>query len=520
MRTKTRWLSLSRLATAHRPLADSANLQKDPRDLLVREPKGASVLGWLGGAMMVAALAGCGGGGDDSGGQAPRTPVPTVEVAPSQGTALNATSLDLAASGYTEGEYILKGTASRYRVKDEMSDAELIDSGHPYVTRVIVRRPTDPAKFNGTVVVEWLNVTTGQDIDFIFASTRELLLREGYAYVGATVQRAGAQQLAQWNPARYGNLSLEADKLDPATGEELDPARFPSIGGDVLSSDVFSQISAAVTAPSSPLMGGLAVKRVIASGESQSAVKLTSYYNNFHALHKAYDGYFFYDRAGRLRTGLGAKSVSIATEFSNEFSGKSPADTEDHRWWEIAGAAHVSLAEMDGYLDPIIKRDGFFRAPDNTALSLTEVITGLNCGQTPIWSRVPNADYLKAALKSLNGWIQGGAAVPTAPRVVLDGSNRMLRDASGRVFGGIRSAEYDAPKSHTVGRNSGHIFCVFAGSHHDYTPQQMCQRYGSHESYVAQVQAFVSSNRMDGFLLPEEAERTIEEAKAATFTCS
>ena len=174
MRTKTRWLSLSRLATAHRPLADSANLQKDPRDLLVREPKGASVLGWLGGAMMVAALAGCGGGGDDSGGQAPRTPVPTVEVAPSQGTALNATSLDLAASGYTEGEYILKGTASRYRVKDEMSDAELIDSGHPYVTRVIVRRPTDPAKFNGTVVVEWLNVTAGQDIDFIFASTRDI----------------------------------------------------------------------------------------------------------------------------------------------------------------------------------------------------------------------------------------------------------------------------------------------------------------------------------------------------------
>lgn len=517
MRTKTRWLSLSRLATAHRPLADSANLQKDPRDLLVREPKGASVLGWLGGAMMVAALAGCGGGGDDSGGQAPRTPVPTVEVAPSQGTALNATSLDLAASGYTEGEYILKGTASRYRVKDEMSDAELIDSGHPYVTRVIVRRPTDPAKFNGTVVVEWLNVTTGQDIDIIFASTRELLLREGYAFVGATVQRAGAQQLAQWNPARYGNLSFEADKLDPATGEELDPARFPSIGGDVLSFDVFSQISAAVTAPSSPLMGGLAVKRVIASGESQSAVKLTSYYNNFHALHKAYDGYFFYDRAGRLRTGLGAKSVSIATEFSN---GNSAADTEDHRWWEIAGAAHLSLAELDGYLDPIIKRDGFFRAPDNTALSLTEVITGLNCGQTPIWSRVPNADYLKAALKSLNGWIQGGAAVPTAPRVVLDGSNGMLRDASGRVFGGIRSAEYDAPKSDTVGRNSGHTFCVLAGSHHDYTPQQMCQRYGSHESYVAQVQAFVSSNRMDGFLLPEEAERTIEEAKAATFTCS
>lgn len=52
-----------------------------------------------------------------------------------------------------------------------MRDAQVIDSGNAYVTRVLVRRPTDPARFNGTVVVEWLNVTLDQDIDFVFGAT-------------------------------------------------------------------------------------------------------------------------------------------------------------------------------------------------------------------------------------------------------------------------------------------------------------------------------------------------------------
>ena len=33
----------------------------------------------------------------------------------------------------------------------------------PYRTRVLVRRPRDPAKFNGVVEVEWLNVSGGLD---------------------------------------------------------------------------------------------------------------------------------------------------------------------------------------------------------------------------------------------------------------------------------------------------------------------------------------------------------------------
>ena len=33
----------------------------------------------------------------------------------------------------------------------------------PYRTRIVVVRPQDPTQFNGTVVLEWLNVSSGFD---------------------------------------------------------------------------------------------------------------------------------------------------------------------------------------------------------------------------------------------------------------------------------------------------------------------------------------------------------------------
>lgn len=75
--------------------------------------------------------------------------------------------VDLRDRGYREDEYYLSGTARRYRITDPLGTACVIDSGWPYKTRMLVRRPTDPHRFTGTVVVEWLNVTTGQDIDFV-----------------------------------------------------------------------------------------------------------------------------------------------------------------------------------------------------------------------------------------------------------------------------------------------------------------------------------------------------------------
>lgn len=451
--------------------------------------------------------------------------LPSVVRPPALGTAMSATVMPLAAFGYLEEEYFLQGQANRYRIQDPMHDAQLIDSGNPYVTRVLVRRPKDPVRFNGTVVVEWLNVSLDQDIDFVFGATRELLVRDGYAWIGVSAQRNGVAALKQWNPERYKALTVTASNVDPVDGREIDPADplVMAIGGDVLAWDIFSEVAQLVIAQPDSLLGGLRAKRVIGAAESQSTLKVSTYYNTIQPLHRVYDGFLFYDRSSTLRADVGTKSITVGTEIFTALLGYPPQNDTDHqRWWELNGASHFSLDEMQSYIDPLIARDAAFRTPQGKAQSITDLTLAKGpCQTTSLYSRVPNGDVLKAALKSLNSWIAGGPAPATAPRFVVDDQNppQYVRDAKGEILGGIRTAARDAAMSINVGIGQGPGFCGPSGSHADFTPAELCQTYGSHDAFVRRVRAVVNANIRDGVLLPEEAARTVSEALALAFSC-
>ena len=73
-------------------------------------------------------------------------------------------------------------------------DAEPSDDG-PYKTRAVVYRPIDPKKFNGTVIVEWLNVSGGLDANPDWTLTHNELIRDGFAWVGVSAQAVGVNQL-------------------------------------------------------------------------------------------------------------------------------------------------------------------------------------------------------------------------------------------------------------------------------------------------------------------------------------
>src|SRR5262249_21381648 len=110
----------------------------------------------------------------------PSGPVPVVTGPVSGGTLGKPNSSAppplLSDAGYVEEEFFLSGTASSYQAdgnwaQDGMWTATA-DQTADYTTRALVRRPTDPAKFNGTVLVEWLNVSGGADlaVDFGYLS--------------------------------------------------------------------------------------------------------------------------------------------------------------------------------------------------------------------------------------------------------------------------------------------------------------------------------------------------------------
>ncbi len=90
---------------------------------------------------------------------------------------------DLATLGYRADEFFVSGTASSYATEDRAD----------YTTRIVVLTPTDDAAFNGTVIVEWLNVSGGIDAPAVWFMAHREIVREGYAYVAVSAQLVGVE---------------------------------------------------------------------------------------------------------------------------------------------------------------------------------------------------------------------------------------------------------------------------------------------------------------------------------------
>jgi Alpha/beta hydrolase domain len=152
---------------------------------------------------------------------------------------------------------------------------------------------------------------------------------------------------------------------------------------------------------------------------------------------------------------------------------------------------------------------------ESVPVGLTDVLRQAHPGaDLPLWSRVPNADAMKAALHALERWLTTGTPPPVAPRLALDEQGRLQHDAAGRVLGGIRYAAYEVPSAENVGATR--TGCPVAGHHRDFEAPDMRSRYGTAAAYRARVEASVNDSVVAGFLLPEDAERVIAAAFATS----
>jgi Alpha/beta hydrolase domain len=282
-----------------------------------------------------------------------------------------------------------------------------------------------------------------------------------------------------------------------------------------LSWDIYGQVGAALRDGAG--LGGLKSERLIAAGESQSAMRLTACSNSIQPLHQVYDGFLTYDRAGPLRTDISVKSISVGTEFSAGLE-PPPADSKDHRWWEVAGASHLSTDDLE-YMDPVHKRDGVLRDATGNPQTVTQFIGSAGCTSTPLFSRVPTGHVLDMGLEHLIAWIQASLAPITVPRFTRDAAGKVVRDAEGRVGGGVRLPAYDAPIARNSGANSGPGFCLLAGYHLDFPREELCKRYGTSKNYVKQVRETARRAKRERILLPADALKTRAEAARLNFSC-
>jgi hypothetical protein len=442
-----------------------------------------------------------------------------------KGHPIAAATEDLAARGYTETEALLRGTAQLHGPKGAWrSDGEwdTTDLGPvDYATRLLVRRPSDPARFDGTVYVSWLDVSAAVDFDAVWAQVGEEVLRQGAAWVGVSAQYLGIQGplgAKAWDPPRYGELSSP---------------------GDGASYDIFTQAAQLLRAGGSgdPLAGLAAQRRLIAVGAGQSAQRLVTYLNAFQPSSRAFDGFLLLSRfrgAAPLGRALlppaeavdpdGSKDLPylpdpLAALLSGPPAAQVRADTDVpvftvitetearkdrpilqpdgdlSRTWEIAGATHAD-ATATAALKEQLRRD-FPKVP----------LGQLECKQP---NDLPTRYADRAALRALATWVATGTPPPTAKPIDRTRGGDLQRDADGNAKGGLRLPQLAVPTAAYSGESSGTGYCALTGSAVPFSASALAKRYPTPEAYVTELGQAIDAAVAAGHLLPEDAAELLQ----------
>jgi hypothetical protein len=486
--------------------------------------------------------------------------VTTPLRSPDHGYPYNATPLDLAKQGYVEEEFLLSGQANRYSTPAG-ERGTVLDTNHAYTTRIVVRRPKTAGRFNGTAIVEWYNVSQGHDGEFEWFQAYDRFLRSGFAWVGVSAQAAGVNALKEWSPARYASL---------------DVTRGGTIQVDALSYDIFSQAALAVRGKGTrDIMGGLRVQRVIATGHSQSAGRLYTYFHSVHPLtSKMYDAVLLHGGGGRVSPDLNVKVFKYLDESDviGQANGRMP-DSAGYRQWEIAGSSHLD-AQFSRSMAALGLRVSGMRPVEGSPAIVGPSISGGEkgngaagngagaenegpnggCAQPP-FSRVPSYHVLGTAFDAMHRWLVDGVLPPTGPPIELKqlppdasaaatagrdregpstslGTGRgpagprwdIVRDDLGLARGGIRLAAVAAPIAKNTGDNvgsaavaaSGERNCRLMGSSEPFDATRLASLYPTHDAYVAKVKEATEKLLKAGFIDKVDAEQTIREADKST----
>ncbi|USX45729.1 alpha/beta hydrolase domain-containing protein [Dietzia kunjamensis] len=417
---------------------------------------------------------------------------------------------DLAAAGFTESEWAVAGEAVSYSVGELPTDGRIqlarADSAS-FATRVLVRRP-DAARFSGVVLVEWLNVSGGQDAAPEYTYLADEIVRAGHAWVGVSAQFIGVEG----GDAAVG-MGGQTVGLREQRRERYGDLHHP---GDAYSYDIVTQVGRFCRdARDDGPLAGLAPDTVIAIGESQSAIALTSYIDGVHPLVGVFDGFLLHSRGGGalpfddrgcaagiatavrsstmfLRDDLDTPVLVVQAEgdlggLLDSARSRQP-DSENVVTWEIAGQAHADAYQL-GELAGLVDCGG-----------------AINSGQQVF--------VVRAALRHLVSWVAGGARPPGAPPVELDDDEVVPGDL-GIGRGGVRTPAVEAPVERLVGAPypQSAPFCMLLGRTEEVAEEQLRQRWSGRDEYLRAYEEATDRLIAEGFLLADDRAEILADAR-------
>ncbi|HXQ18168.1 MAG TPA: alpha/beta hydrolase domain-containing protein [Acidimicrobiales bacterium] len=423
---------------------------------------------------------------------------------------------DLAAIGYVEEEFFLAGRAPRYRPTaplgaDGRWPVEV--AGHEaFRTRVLVQRPSDPARFNGTVVVAWNNVTAGFELLADVSSA----LDQGFAFACVSAQSVGIDGVGQrplglraWDPERYGELSHP---------------------GDVYSYGIFTEAAQAfgpARTPGAPdPLRGLAVERLLALGASQSAGRLATYVNAVQPVVGVFDGFLLLVHFGsgtaleaddvfdatapapppifrnrtRLRDDLSVPVMVVNSETETmAYLGSRQPDTDLFRFWEVAGASHGPRPQVERRAVKLT-RDGLTQPP--------------RAGGPP--SEIAYAPVAGAAMAHLQRWMTGGPPPPSqAPITVTGDPPTIERDEHRNARGGVRLPQIEVPIAHNTGLSPVPGLGGLGGHSEPFDATTLAALYSNRQVFAERFAVAARASVEAGVLSAADADLLVAEAARA-----
>lgn len=442
-----------------------------------------------------------------------------------RGFPYSASIVDLAPYGYTESEYFVSGKAHAYHVAPGTTlgaDGRwqvVAGEDVPYKTRILVRKP--PAdKFNGTIVIEYMQEYFGTERDTNYRWNAETLLRNGFGWVGVsmhhegiddtkppqTITYAGKQipigtTLARWDPQRYGSLSVPSSDM---------------------SYDMLTQIAAALkskkAAGGPDPFAGLEPRAVVGLGNTIAAERLAIYINAVQPQARVFDGFFLQDlHTGAklklsgadtplptVRTDVGVPVIVLNTTTASAERGPRE-EGRMLRFWAPAGSSHTT--------GPYMARVGKANQRD----------LGMDGGNCPAdYANTFPVQYVSgAAIVAIDRWIKSGKAAPSFPQLpsfegprqpVLEPASYF--DANGNVKGGLRTPWVDVP----VARYDWRGECIGgSGRTFPFTTEQLKALYGTPDVYHKRFAEAAKAAEKRGVLLPPDTQAAIEAANKVSW---
>jgi len=348
----------------------------------------------------------------------------------------------------------------------------------PYNTRIIVRRPSDPASFSGTVVAEALH-SGGRSL--IFEWSRVSILTRRHLFVEIVHSPANITLLKNFNAERYSTLNISMGQTN----------------------EVIAQIGRLIKSKTGPF-APYDIRHLTLMGTSASSGTVRTYLAAHPNLRMPdggpiFDGFLLTSTNGNTPLPIVdvpmiqmPTQTEVTTHAEAGIAYRRPdSDVPGNRFriYEVAGMPHNNSREALGFQnDPCTLPVTDFPAGAYTALGLNYLIEWIANGKTP-----PHAPYI---------------AVDQDP--AGDGSQLAL-DEFGNAKGGIRNIWVDVPTAANGVFGKGKTqaqdrLCQLAGTKVRLPDATLKRLYASKAEYITRANARLDALIAEGWFLPEYAE--------------